>query len=97
MRPLPLTIVISVLWLLGCSSAAGQTCSTPSTLDSDLTAASQADVISLSGVSPLTCPEVSMVETWSGGKLIFSDSPEKPTTRGKLYEDGTLARAETPR
>jgi hypothetical protein len=31
-----------------------------------------------------------MVQTWAGGKLIFSDSPEKPSVRGKLYEDGTL-------
>jgi hypothetical protein len=31
-----------------------------------------------------------MVETWGGGKLVFSDSPETPATHGKLYEDGTL-------
>ncbi len=31
-----------------------------------------------------------MSETWSGGKLIFSDSPESPNVSGKLYEDGTL-------
>jgi hypothetical protein len=65
-------------------------CPTPAQLDTDLTAASQAAVISLSGLNPLTCPEVTMTETWAGGKLIFSDSPETPTDRGKLYEDGTL-------
>ncbi len=74
-------------------SALGESpvCSTPAQLDTDLTAASQASVISLSGVLPLTCPEVSMTETWTNGKLIFSDSPETPTTRGKLYGDNTLA------
>jgi hypothetical protein len=48
-------------------------------------------VISLSGVNPLNCPEVSMTETWSGGKYIFSDSPEKPAVKSKLYEDTGLA------
>lgn len=66
------------------------TCSTPSQLASALDSAGQADVLSLYGVNPLGCPEVSMSETWSGGKLIFSDSPESPTDHGKLYEDSTL-------
>jgi len=63
------------------------TCLTPAQLAADLDGASQADVIPLSGVNPLVCPEVPMSHTWSGGKLIFSDSPEKPTSKGKLYED----------
>lgn len=66
-------------------------CSTPSPLVTALGAASQADVIGLSGVNPITCPEITMAETWSGGKYVFSDSPESPTAKGKLYEDGTLA------
>lgn len=66
-------------------------CDTPSALASALAAAAQADVISLSGVNPIACPEVPMTETWAGGKLIFSDSPEHPAGRGKLYEDATLA------
>lgn len=69
-------------------------CSTPAQFATDLAAASQADVISLSGVNPLNCPEAGMSQTWAGGKLIFSDSPEKPTSRGKLYEDTTLAATE---
>jgi hypothetical protein len=72
-------------------SVEAQTCPTPSQLDTDLTAAAVGAVISLAGVAPLTCPEVSMTQTWSGGKLIFSDSPESPTTTGKLYKDTTLA------
>jgi hypothetical protein len=31
-----------------------------------------------------------MTETWAGGKLLFSDSPEHPSSTGKLYEDTTL-------
>jgi len=65
-------------------------CSTPSQLASDLTAANQDDVIGLSGVNPINCTEVDMTETWSGGKLVFSDSPESPSARGKLYEDSSL-------
>lgn len=75
----------------GRATSALVTCPTPSQLDTDLTAAAQSDVISLAGTNPTTCPEVSMTETWSGGKLVFSDSPEKPTAKAKLYEDGTLA------
>jgi hypothetical protein len=86
-------LIISILFFLGSagSLARGQTCPTPAQLDTDLTAAAQASVISLSGINPINCPEVSMAETWSGGKLIFSDSPETVTARGKLYEDGTLS------
>jgi len=69
-------------------------CPTPVQLDTDLTAATQAAVIGLSGVLPLTCPEVVMAQTWAGGKLIFSDSPETPTAKAKLYEDATLAATE---
>ena len=65
-------------------------CPTPTQLDTDLTAAAQASTISLSGVNPITCPEIEMSQSWSGGKLIFSDSPESPTAKGKLYEDATL-------
>lgn len=73
------------------SVAQAQTCPTPSQLATNLNAASQSSVISLSGVLPLNCPEVSMSHTWDGGKLIFSDSPETVSLRGKLYEDTTLS------
>jgi hypothetical protein len=63
---------------------------TPSQLKTALQSASQASIISLSGVNPLNCPEISLTQTWSGGVLIFSDSPESPTTRGMLYKDATL-------
>ncbi|MCU0912933.1 MAG: hypothetical protein MUC88_00045 [Planctomycetes bacterium] len=79
------------LVLLASSLSHAQTCPTPSQLATDLNAASQAAVISLSGVNPLNCPEISMGETWTGGKLIFADSPETPTQRGKLYEDTGLS------
>lgn len=80
-----------VLLVLGCvTTLRAQTCTTPAQLVTNLTNADQDDVISLSGVNPLSCPEITMAETWTGGKLIFSDSPEKPTVKGKLYEDTTL-------
>jgi hypothetical protein len=72
------------------TSASLVTCQTPAQLDTDLTNASQDDIISLSGINPINCPEIPMAQTWAGGKYIFSDSPEKPAIRGKLYEDGTL-------
>ena len=55
--------------------AQAQTCSTPAQLDTDLTNATQAQTISLSGVNPVNCPEVSMSQSWTGGKYVFSDSP----------------------
>lgn len=97
-----LLILIATLMLFGaCAPGAAEphshkiatalvTCATPAQLDTDLTAAAQSDVISLAGINPTTCPEVSMTETWAGGRLIFSDSPESPSTKAKLYEDGTL-------
>lgn len=77
--------IILICTLLALStSASAQVCPTPAQLDADLTAASQGSIVSLSGVLPLTCPEVPITETWTGGKLIFSDSPESPTVKGKL-------------
>lgn len=66
-------------------------CDTPNSLRNAVKNASQADVVSLSGVNPLDCPEIGMTETWSGGKLVFSDSPEHPSQAGKVYEDTGLA------
>lgn len=82
--------LLALAILLSASWAHAQTCQTPGQLASDLNTATQAQLISLSGLNPLTCPEVSMSHTWDGGKLIFSDSPETVATRGKLYEDTTL-------
>lgn len=81
--------LITVLMFVSASVSA-QTCPTPTQLQTDLNAAAQAAVISLSGVNPINCPEVSMSQTWASGKLIFSDSPETPTSRGRLYQDETL-------
>jgi hypothetical protein len=100
MKKLFFALSILTFVFLGCASdnsaqstASSQLtgiCPTPTQLDIDLTAASQSSVISLSGINPINCPEVSMSETWTGGKLVFSDSPESPSVRAKLYEDGTL-------
>jgi hypothetical protein len=64
---------------------------TPAALNSALSSSLQGNDISLAGVDVLACTEVSMSQTWTGGKLIFSDSPEKPTVHGQLYLDATLA------
>lgn len=64
--------------------------STPATFVTNMDAAAQADVISMGGVSPLTC-DISMSETWGGGKLLFSDSPESPTGTGMLFKSTGLA------
>src|SRR5882757_8187643 len=85
--------ILHIILLLATYPAMAQV-ATPAALKTALTNASQASIMSLSGVNPLSCPEVSMSQTWDGGKLIFSDSPESPTTRGMLYKDtGLLATA----
>lgn len=85
--------LLSLLFMAGVAVA--QTCPTPAQLASDLNNASQGDVLSLSGVNPLSCPQVSMAGTWTGGKLVFSDSPESPSQKGRLYEDTFAATAGT--
>lgn len=84
-----LTFALSLAFvLLAIGGRAGaQTCSTPAQLATDLGNAAQSDVISLSGVNPTTCPEIGMSQSWTSGKLVFSDSPESPTAKAKLYAD----------
>jgi len=65
-------------------------CQTPAQLNTDLKAATQAQVISLSGINPINCPTLAMTGSWTGGKLFFSDSPETPTSAGKLYFDTSV-------
>lgn len=65
-------------------------CSVPTQLRNAVSAASQSDIVSLSGVNPVNCPEIGMTQTWAGGKLVFSDSPEHPSSHGKVYEDAGL-------
>lgn len=89
------TLIAALVWLLS-TVAMAQTCPTPTQLQTDLTTAAQAAVISLSGINPINCPEVQMAQTWAGGKLVFSDSPESPTARGKLYYDETLGSTADP-
>jgi hypothetical protein len=83
-----LAVLVALLWT---TLAQAQTCATPAQLATDLGNATQSDVISLSGVNPLNCPEIGMTQTWAGGHLVFSDSPESPTAKAKLYADLTLA------
>lgn len=84
-----LRAMAAFLWLFPSSALA--VCTVGATLDTDMSAATADDVVTLTGVTNVVdCPETSMSETWSGGKLIFSDSPESPTSTGRLYEDATL-------
>ncbi len=80
---------LGVCLLLHTAVAAAQV-STPAALNAALGTNAGAAIISLSGVDPLSCPQISMTQTWNGGKLIFSDSPESPATRGILYQDTNL-------
>jgi len=86
-----IALAFVVASLLSVGSLSHANCPVPSQLSTDLAAAGQSDVIDLAGVSPLACPEVGMTETWTGGRLVFSDSPESPTSTGKLYDDPGLA------
>lgn len=63
---------------------------TPPQLAIDLTNAVQASVISLSGINPIYAPPIPMMQTWDGGYLILSDSPESPAARAMLYKDANL-------
>lgn len=80
---------LAVCLLLRAVTATAQV-STPAALNAALGTNAQAVAISLAGVDPLSCPQISMTQTWDGGNLIFSDSPESPTTRGMLYIDTNL-------
>ncbi len=71
-------------------AAAQAAVATPPQLVTDLAAAAQASVISLSGVNPINAPQIAMTATWGGGSLILSDSPESPTARGMMYKDAGL-------
>ncbi|HEV2327228.1 MAG TPA: hypothetical protein VGY56_00390 [Verrucomicrobiae bacterium] len=73
-------------------AAAGQTeIATPVELQNILTTNRQGAVVSLCGVAPESCPRIPVSQTFSGGKLIFSDSPESPTNVGILCMDTNLA------
>ena len=64
---------------------------TPAALRTVLSVTNQAALVGLAGVDPLSCPLIPMTQTFEGGKLIFSDSPESPAARGMLYLDTNLA------
>lgn len=86
------TFLGSVILAVLCTafSAHAQTCPTPAQFNTDITASTLGQVISMSGTLPLSCPEIVMSQTWGGGKLIFSDSPESPTVVGQLYKDTAM-------
>src|SRR5579863_3766289 len=88
--PLPIKLPSLIAGLMILAFNCAQAVQTPGQLTTNIINAAQGDIVSLAGINPLYCPEVDMSQTWqAGGELIFSDSPESPTSRGILYEDGT--------
>src|SRR5690349_8052180 len=65
MKKLIAKILLNTLLLLAAGSAGAQVL-TPAALKSALSSATQASIISLSGVNVLNCPEVSRSQTWDG-------------------------------
>lgn len=82
--------ILNIALLLAAAPVVAQV-STPAALKSELLSATQASIISLEGVDPVDCPEVSMSNQWNGGVMFFSNSPESPTNRGMLYMDTNVA------
>jgi hypothetical protein len=64
---------------------------TPVDLQTILATNTQGAVVSLRGIDLDSRSRISMSQTFTGGKLIFSDSPESPTSAGILYMDTNLA------
>src|SRR5438067_9754045 len=62
----------------------------PTGLQARLATAQPGDVLDISGVTPLQLPSLPVVRPWTGGTLVFSDSPEIASSPGILYAD-TLA------
>ncbi|MBV9085513.1 MAG: hypothetical protein JOZ62_22795 [Acidobacteriaceae bacterium] len=70
---------------------ASESCQAPQRLVSALRNSTRGNIVNISGLAMNRCPELPLSGTWSGGALIFSDSPESPSMRGVLYRDATLA------
>ena len=83
-----LTLLVTVI--------AQDPCITPAKLVDNLEIASLSEVLALEGVNPISCSKIAMNGTWSGGKLLYSDSPETPTQSGILFLDSTLQPTTSP-
>lgn len=74
-----------------CWPAAAETgVATPGELQRVLTTNTQGAVVSLRGIIRDSCPRIPISQTFIGGKLIFSDSPESAADTGILYMDTHL-------
>src|SRR5947208_1500125 len=62
----------------------------PNRLQAQLATAQPGDVLEIPGVTPLQLPSLPVERSWTGGTLVFSDSPEIASSPGILYAD-TLA------
>lgn len=85
--------VATIIWTGVTSqiSCAGAIVATPVQLQAALNTNAQASVVGLCGLDVNSCPQIPMSQTFNGGKLIFSDSPESPDQTGILYMDTKLA------
>ncbi|HEY1786789.1 MAG TPA: hypothetical protein VGJ73_01470 [Verrucomicrobiae bacterium] len=87
-----ITFLVVTIWSATIWPVAAQTrVATPVELQNLLKTNTQGAVVSLCGIDPVSCPRVSISQTFTGGKLIFSDSPESPSVAGILYLDTNLA------
>jgi len=69
---------------------------TPPALANAISNAVQGDVIGLSGINPAYLSSIPMTtNSWTGGYLVLSDSPESPTAPVMLYKDANLPATDT--
>src|SRR5882724_5212492 len=69
---------------------------TPTALANAISNAVQGDVIGLSGINPAYLSSIPMTtNSWTGGYLVLSDSPESPTAPVMLYKDANLPATDT--
>ena len=75
--------ILYVVLLFATCSAVAQV-ATPAALKTALSNATQAAIISLSGVNPISCPEVSMSQTWDGEIVFFRLAGKSDDARNAL-------------
>lgn len=93
MRTLAARFAASAL-LFGCTllAAIAPAAEGPAALKTAVNAGSQGAIVGLAGLNPTFLVEpANLTRTWSGPKLMFSDSPESPTASGNLYVDSFAA------
>lgn len=84
------TLGASALALL--ATAFAPAAEAPAALKTSLSSGAQGAIVSLAGLNAAYLAEpANLTRTWDGPKLMFSDSPESPSTSGNLYVDSFAA------